>query len=247
MCEQLLANPLIESYEVEIVPSAAAGSASSRTPARRTTGTRSGRSPRSARRRWRSGTRRATSPASTPSSCPAASRTATTSAAARSPASPRRRPRSCEFAEAGGFVLGICNGFQILCEAGLLPGALLRNESLRFVCRDVPLRVERNDLPFTSRCTPRQRLVHPGQARRRPLRPAARTSTRRRSCSAISTTRTARSTRSPASATRRETSWGSCRTRSTPSTRCSAPTTARSSSRRSSTPRATARSFAAIA
>ena len=59
----------------------------------------------------------------------------------------------CEFAEAGGFVLGICNGFQVLCEAGLLPGALLRNESLRFVCRDVPLTVERNDLPFTTRCT----------------------------------------------------------------------------------------------
>ncbi len=58
----------------------------------------------------------------------------------------------CGFAERGGLVLGICNGFQILCEAGLLPGALLRNESLRFVCRDVPLRVERADTPFTSRC-----------------------------------------------------------------------------------------------
>ena len=68
---------------------------------------------------------------------------------------------ACEYAEAGGYVLGICNGFQILCEAGLLPGMLLRNESLRFVCRDVPLRVERNDLPFTSRCTPGQRLVIP--------------------------------------------------------------------------------------
>ena len=66
-----------------------------------------------------------------------------------------------EFADAGGFVLGICNGFQILCEAGLLPGALLRNESLRFVCRDVPLTVERNDLPFTTRCTAGGRLVLP--------------------------------------------------------------------------------------
>jgi phosphoribosylformylglycinamidine synthase len=66
-----------------------------------------------------------------------------------------------EFAEAGGLVLGICNGFQILCEAGLLPGALLRNESLRFVCRDVPLLVERDDLPFTRRCTTRRRLVLP--------------------------------------------------------------------------------------
>ena len=54
-----------------------------------------------------------------------------------------------EFANAGGLVLGICNGFQILCEAGLLPGVLLRNESLRFVCKDVTLRVERNDLPAT--------------------------------------------------------------------------------------------------
>ncbi|HWM89464.1 MAG TPA: phosphoribosylformylglycinamidine synthase subunit PurQ [Thermoanaerobaculia bacterium] len=52
-------------------------------------------------------------------------------------------------AEAGGLVLGICNGFQILLEAGLLPGAMRRNQNLRFQCRDVFLRVERNDLPFT--------------------------------------------------------------------------------------------------
>ena len=68
---------------------------------------------------------------------------------------------ACEFAAAGGYVLGICNGFQILCEAGLLPGALLRNESLRFVCRDVPLVVERADLPFTARCTSGSRIVIP--------------------------------------------------------------------------------------
>src|SRR6266852_4913710 len=55
----------------------------------------------------------------------------------------------CEFADAGGLVLGICNGFQILCEAGLLPGVLLRNENLRFICRDVYLKVERSDTPFT--------------------------------------------------------------------------------------------------
>jgi phosphoribosylformylglycinamidine synthase len=66
-----------------------------------------------------------------------------------------------EFAAAGGLVLGICNGFQILCEAGLLPGVLRRNESLSFVCRDVPLIVEREDTPFTSRCTPGQELVIP--------------------------------------------------------------------------------------
>ena len=55
-----------------------------------------------------------------------------------------------EFAGAGGPVLGVCNGFQILCEAGLLPGALVRNESLRFASRDVLLRVERTDTVFTA-------------------------------------------------------------------------------------------------
>src|SRR5438445_6801608 len=52
-------------------------------------------------------------------------------------------------AERGGLVLGICNGFQILCEAGLLPGVLMRNTALKFICRDVYLRVERSDTPFT--------------------------------------------------------------------------------------------------
>jgi phosphoribosylformylglycinamidine synthase I len=66
-----------------------------------------------------------------------------------------------EFAAAGGLVLGICNGFQILCEAGLLPGVLIRNASLSFVCRDVELRVERTDTPFTSRCEPGQQLRIP--------------------------------------------------------------------------------------
>ena len=65
------------------------------------------------------------------------------------------------FAGEGGLVLGICNGFQILCEAGLLPGVLRRNESLSFVCRDVPLVVERTDTPFTSRCTEGERLTIP--------------------------------------------------------------------------------------
>lgn len=57
-----------------------------------------------------------------------------------------------EFAASGGLVLGVCNGFQILCEAGLLPGVLRRNAGLRFRCRNVTLRVERQDTAFTSRC-----------------------------------------------------------------------------------------------
>jgi phosphoribosylformylglycinamidine synthase len=65
------------------------------------------------------------------------------------------------FAADGGLVLGICNGFQILTEAGLLPGALRPNASLSFVCRDVPLRVERTDTPFTSRCIDGQELTIP--------------------------------------------------------------------------------------
>lgn len=65
-------------------------------------------------------------------------------------------------AEAGGLVLGICNGFQILLETGLLPGAMRRNRSLRFECRDVYLRVERTDTPFT-------RLYRKGQVVRFPI------------------------------------------------------------------------------
>ncbi len=65
------------------------------------------------------------------------------------------------FAADGGPVLGICNGFQVLCEAGLLPGVLRPNASLSFVCRDVGLVVERADTPFTSRCRPLQRLTIP--------------------------------------------------------------------------------------
>ena len=54
------------------------------------------------------------------------------------------------YANDGGTVLGICNGFQVLCESGLLPGVLIRNESLKFVCKEVHLRVERSDTQFTS-------------------------------------------------------------------------------------------------
>jgi phosphoribosylformylglycinamidine synthase subunit PurQ / glutaminase len=65
------------------------------------------------------------------------------------------------FATAGGPVLGICNGFQILCEARLLPGVLRPNRQLEFVCEDVTVRVENADAPFLSRCTPDQTLVLP--------------------------------------------------------------------------------------
>jgi phosphoribosylformylglycinamidine synthase len=65
------------------------------------------------------------------------------------------------FAEAGGPVLGICNGFQILLEAGLLPGAMLRNAGLKFRCEHVHLRVEATDTPFTALCTPGQVLRVP--------------------------------------------------------------------------------------
>jgi phosphoribosylformylglycinamidine synthase subunit PurQ / glutaminase len=65
------------------------------------------------------------------------------------------------FAAEGGLVLGTCNGFQILCEAGLLPGTLRPNASLAFVCRDVTLAVERADTAFTARCEPGQGLTIP--------------------------------------------------------------------------------------
>jgi len=66
-----------------------------------------------------------------------------------------------KFADDGGLVLGICNGFQILVESGLLPGALLRNRDLKFVCRPVTLRVENVDTPFTSSAKPGQLLKIP--------------------------------------------------------------------------------------
>jgi len=78
--------------------------------------------------------------------------------AARSPIMPALR----RFADRGGHVLGVCNGFQILTEAGMLPGALLRNATLRFLARDCWLRVERADTPFT-------RHYQPGQTFRAPI------------------------------------------------------------------------------
>jgi phosphoribosylformylglycinamidine synthase len=65
------------------------------------------------------------------------------------------------FAKGGGLVLGICNGFQILCESGLLPGALMRNTGLKYVCKPVQVRVENADLPFTNACTQGEVLTIP--------------------------------------------------------------------------------------
>ncbi len=65
------------------------------------------------------------------------------------------------FAAEGGVVLGICNGFQILCEAGLLPGALVRNRDLKFLGKDIRVRVERTDTRFTSHYAPGQQLTLP--------------------------------------------------------------------------------------
>ena len=67
-----------------------------------------------------------------------------------------------DFATNGGLVLGICNGFQILCEAGLLPGAMVRNSHLRFACKDVHLRIEATNTPFTRGC-------HDGQVLKIPI------------------------------------------------------------------------------
>jgi phosphoribosylformylglycinamidine synthase I len=69
--------------------------------------------------------------------------------------------RVIAFAADGGPVLGICNGFQVLCEAGMLPGALLPNEGLKFLCRQVELLVDDVDCAWTSACEPGERLSIP--------------------------------------------------------------------------------------
>ncbi len=66
-----------------------------------------------------------------------------------------------DFVENGGRVIGICNGFQILCESGLLPGALIANKGLRFICKYVHLRVENNSTDFTNKCSEGQILRIP--------------------------------------------------------------------------------------
>jgi phosphoribosylformylglycinamidine synthase subunit PurQ / glutaminase len=65
------------------------------------------------------------------------------------------------FAKAGGKVLGICNGFQVLLESGLLPGTMIQNQSRKFICKNVPIRVETVDTPFTQHCRKNQVLEIP--------------------------------------------------------------------------------------
>ena len=73
----------------------------------------------------------------------------------------RIMPAIKDFAESGGRVIGICNGFQILCEVGLLPGTLMRNDHLQYRCQWTHLRVERADTQFSAECTPAQVLRIP--------------------------------------------------------------------------------------
>jgi len=70
-------------------------------------------------------------------------------------------PTIVEFAKKGGLVIGICNGFQILLEAGLLPGAILRNKNLHFICKYVRIKTENNNTPFTNLCEQNQILEIP--------------------------------------------------------------------------------------
>src|ERR1700756_112589 len=66
-----------------------------------------------------------------------------------------------KFANNGGLVMGICNGFQILCESGLLPGALMRNAGLKYVCKPVQVRLENAETPFTNACAKGEGLTIP--------------------------------------------------------------------------------------
>ena len=103
-----------------------------------------------------------------------------------------------KFAAAGGLVLGVCNGFQILTEAGLLPGALLRNRSLKFVCKEVFLRVENPGTPFTLH-------YHTGEVLRIPIAHGEGITSRSRTCLPVSpkTGRSFSNTPTPTAARRR--------------------------------------------
>jgi phosphoribosylformylglycinamidine synthase len=114
-----------------------------------------------------------------------------------------------EFADEGNLVLGICNGFQILCEAGLLPGALIRNRNLHFICEHVNVRVETTETPFTNQ-------LNGGSVLRIPIAHAEGNyvcdDETRKALSAMQPIQTARATQSQASAIATATCSDSCRT-----------------------------------
>ena len=133
------------------------------------------------------------------------------------------------FAREGGPVLGICNGFQVLCEAGLLPGALLPNDHLRFRCRQVEVEVLNAATVFTRACEQGERLSIPCKhttgrywAPDEQLDALAGRAGRSSCATRRARTPTARRATSPGSATRPATSWASCPIPSTRSTSCAA-------------------------
>jgi phosphoribosylformylglycinamidine synthase PurS subunit len=210
MCAELLANPLIESYEIEL--GRPRDRAAPRHRSRRLPGferrPRRGARARGARRR--PGLALACEPelpevgaVVLPGGFSYGDYLAAGAIARFSPA----MRAVADFAANGGFVLGICNGFQILCEAGLLPGVLRPNESLSFVCRDVPVRVERNDVPFLSGCEIGQRLTIPSSTARAATSPMASSS---RSSRATARSFSATKERAP---TARSTHRGRCQRR----------------------------------
>ena len=170
MCQELLANPLIESFEIEV-----AEASSVQAPDRRARLPRLERRPgrglgaRCARRRRTARLARRDGAAPRHGSRRAAGRFLLRRLPALRRDRPLRAGAGCgprASPRRAGPVLGICNGFQILCEAGLLPGVLRRNRDLEFVCRDVRLRVERTDTLFTAPLRARAGADDPREARR---------------------------------------------------------------------------------
>ena len=187
-------------------------------------------------------------PASTPSSSPAGSPTATTCAPAPSPGSRRSWPRSPTSPPRAGRSSGICNGFQVLTEAGLLPGALQKNADLKFLCDTVECRVETHALGAHRRCGSRRRAAPPDQPLRGQLHVRRGDARRLRDDDRIVLRYVDNpngcSTTSPGSATRPATSSGSCPTPSGRPTRCSDRATASCCSSRCSRRRSAARAVA---
>jgi phosphoribosylformylglycinamidine synthase len=138
-----------------------------------------------------------------------------------------------EHARTGGAVLGVCNGFQILCEAGLLPGALTRNAGLRFLSRPVRVRVERTDTPFTALYTTGEVLDVPiahGDGRYVADSQAAAEPRQMPSCLRYVTESNGSTSRYCRCVQRRPAWWGSCRIRSAATRRFLAVKTAPASS-----------------